>query len=306
MTTETQHYAGFDLGGTRLKYGVVDGNGSILSHAEAETPQTIAGLQGIIIKAWQELRDRHGPLRSAGFGLPGLYSRARRMVVQSPHCAILEGFDLEAALARLLDVPFIIDNEANLAAYGEYAAGAGRNTRSLVLVTVGSGVGTGIILEGKIWRGACGFAGELGHVTIRPAGFRCRCGRRGCLETEVSAPRIVKEYVKRAPGRRHLTAADVCREAEGGDPTAVEVFTRAGRALGIGVAAVINLLNPEKILLGGGVMEAGELLLGPARAEAGRHGYRASYACCRIERAALGNRAGFIGAALGARDSLGG
>lgn len=306
MATETQRYAGFDLGGAQLKYGVVDETGKVLSHAEAETPPDIAGLKKLIKDSWQELRDRHGPLISVGFGLPGLFSQTRQMIVRSPHCEILEGFDFEAMVARLLDVPFIIDNEANLAAYGEYAAGAGRTARSLVLITVGSGIGTGIIFEGKIWRGACGFAGELGHVTIRPAGFRCRCGRRGCLETEVSASRIVKEYLKRGRSRKELTAADVCRKAESGDPAAVEAFTRAGRALGIGIAAVINLLNPEKILLGGGIMGAGEFLLGPARDEAARHGYRATYACCRIEKASLGNFAGFIGAALYARISLGG
>ncbi len=306
MTSETHRYVGFDLGGTRLKYGVVEGNGSIHCHAGADTPHDIAGLKTLIGKCWQELMDRHGPLHSAGFGLPGLFSQERRMIVQSPHCKILERLDFDATLASLLDVPFIIDNEANLAAYGEFAAGAGRTSRSLVLITVGSGIGTGIILDGKIWRGACGFAGELGHVTIRPAGFSCRCGRRGCLETEASASRIVSEYQKRVRGRKQLTATDVCRAAESGDPAAVEVFARAGRALGIGIAVVINLLNPEKILLGGGVMEAGELILGPARAEAGRHGYRATYACCTIEKASLGNHAGFIGAALYARDNLDG
>jgi len=179
----------------------------------------------------------------------------------------------------------------------EYRHGAGRGTQSLVLLTVGTGIGSGIILDGNLWQGKCGFAGELGHITVNPEGDLCNCGNRGCLETEASAPKLVKNYLSLTKGRGPVTSRDVYLLARKGDRAALDSFARCGYYLGIGLGIVINFMNAEKIIVGGGVVAAGKYLLRPAVAEARRRSHRVSFACCRIEKAALGNDAGLIGAA---------
>jgi glucokinase len=291
-------HAGFDLGGTELKFGLVDPSGRVIHSSTAPTPKSFSGLMETLGKIWRDLTRDEDTIGSAGFGFPGIFSASRSVIVRSPHCRWLEGIDLNGALSGLLNVPFILDNEANLAAFGEHAAGAGREAHSLVLITIGSGIGTGLVLDGHIWRGVSGFAGELGHAPVNPSGTLCRCGLRGCLESEVSASRIVEEY-RRLGGDPGISSADeVCRLAGEGDGAAREAFAVAGRALGIGIAFVINLLNPQVVLLGGGVMEAGSLLLDPTRAAAQEHSIPAAFQDCKIRPAALGNSAGFVGAAL--------
>jgi glucokinase len=191
-----------------------------------------------------------------------------------------------------------------MAAYGEFQAGAGQGVESLVLLTIGTGLGSGIILQRNLWQGAGGFAGELGHVTVNPEGDTCRCGSRGCLETEVSSLKIIKNYQDLSGERKTMTSEDVFYLAQDGKETASRAFEIAGRFLGIGVSILINMLNPEKILLGGGVMKSGNFLLQPALKEARFRSYKASFDSCRIEKAILGNRAGFIGNALWARDQF--
>ena len=298
------YHAGFDLGGTRLKYGLVDPSGREVHSGAAPTPQSIPDLTGSLGAIWRDLKERFAPIRSAGFGFPGIYSLSSQTIIRSPHCPMLEGADLNGLLSALLDVPFILDNEANLAAYGEYAAGAGRGAHSLVLITVGSGIGTGLILDGCIWRGVSGFGGELGHAPVNPTGSLCRCGNRGCLETEVSASRIVTDYNQMSGQPPVDTADEVSRRARGGDRAALAAFAGAGRALGTGIAVAINLLNPQIILLGGGVMEAGDLILDPVLEAAEKHSIPAAFQDCEIRAAGLGNRAGFVGAALYAALSL--
>jgi len=296
-------YAGFDLGGTHLKYGLIDKKGKILIHSRANTPSRIEDLIHLLKTIWVRLKKKEKKLISAcGFGFPGIFSLAEQKIYQSPNYPELDHFDLLHALSRFIDVPFWINNDANAAAFGEYKQGAGQGVQSLILLTVGTGVGTGIILDGKLWQGKCGFAGELGHVTVHPDGEQCKCGSRGCLETEVSAPKIVKNYKKQKKIKRDLSAEEVFKRARKGDKAAYEAYAMAGRYLGIGLSIAINLLNPEKILLGGGVMEAGKFLLPHALAEARIRSYRDAFECCSIEKASLGNKAGFIGAALWARE----
>jgi len=297
-------FVGFDCGGTQLKYGLVDREGEVVGSWTTATPADTSDLIVTLKGLWSEIQRGRKPIRGAGFGFPGIYSHSQQIIVQSPHFAALEGLQLKNELSRILDIPFILDNEANLAAYGEYAVGAGQGAHSLVLITIGSGIGTGIVLEGRIWRGASGFAGELGHVPINPSGSLCRCGKRGCLETEVSASRLVWEYRQLSDNTSPHTAEEVCSLAREGDPAALEAFAHAGRALGMGVALAINLLNPALVLLGGGVMQAGDLILGPAREAAAEHSIPASFRDCRIKPAGLGNEAGFVGAALYARKYL--
>ena len=298
-------FAGFDLGGTQLKYGLIDNHNNIIFHDRRPTPDSIKDLISLIKKLVLELMKQSSqPVLSVGFGLPGIFSQREQRIWQSPNYTCIEHFDLVPSLSEFIPIPFCLDNDANMAAYGEYSAGAGKGAHSLVLLTIGSGVGTGIILAGKLWQGACGFAGELGHATVNPNGENCNCGSQGCLETEVSAAKIVKNYNASNQADRAFTSQEVYSRACQGDKSAVEAFTQAGKFLGIGIAIAINVLNPERIILGGGVMKAGEFILNPARTEARKRAYNDSFDCCTISQAQLGNTAGFIGAACWAKDNL--
>lgn len=299
--------AGFDLGGTRLKYGLVDREGRLVRKGQVSSPGSMEELLSVLRGLWEELkREPPGKIRSCGFGFAGFYSRRDRMILQSPNYPSLDGFPLVPALRKFIDVPFRIDNDANMAAFGEFMHGAARGARSLVLLTIGTGIGSGIILDGKLWQGEGGYAGELGHITVNPEGEPCKCGGRGCLETEASAPRIVRNYLDLSGRTDVTTSKDVYRLARASDRAALESFRQCAYFLGIGLGIVINLLNPEKILIGGGVVSAGRILLGPAVEEARRRSNRLSFAGCRIEKAALGNSAGLIGAAAWARLKAGG
>lgn len=301
MTPET--FVGFDLGGTNLKYGLIGDKGDLVTKGLEPTPATAAGIIELMGGVMDKLRkEAKGQVRAAGLGIPGLYSLEHKRILQSPNLPELDNYDLEAGLAKAFDVPFWVDNDANLAAYGEWKAGAGKGARSLVLLTVGTGIGSGLILDGELFHGACGFAGEMGHITVNPEGEKCRCGNQGCLETEAAAPKIVRNYMDLSRTKKPLAAEDVFQKAVKGNTAARKAFAIAGHYLGIGLGIVINLLNPEKILLGGGVMTTGDFLMPPAVEEAQKRSYKASFACCTIARASLGNEAGFTGAAHWARE----
>lgn len=296
-------YAGFDLGGTQLKYGLIDSTGGLLLDGSVESPKSADNLFTLLGSIFHQLKKHHpARIEAAGFGFPGIFDVRKRRIVQSPNFPTLDGWDLVPSLSPSIDIPFFLNNDANLAAYAEFLFGAGKGAKSLVLLTIGTGIGTGIILEGKIWQGACGFAGELGHVSVNPEGDLCRCGSRGCLETEVSAPKIARLYRSHGGKAGDLAAEDIFLLAGKGDKAALRAVARAGYFLGIGLSGAINFLNPEKILLGGGVMNSGDLLILPALEEARKRSFRAAFDCCRIEKTKLGNKAGFIGAALWARD----
>jgi glucokinase len=294
--------AGFDIGGTRLKYGLIDAEGRLVLKGKVRSPEAMTDILAALEEAWGSLKKKApGPIRSCGFGIAGFYSLKEQKILQSPNYPSLDGFPLVPALRKFIDVPFRIGNDANMAAYGEFAHGAGRGARSLVLLTIGTGIGSGIILDGKLWEGEGGYAGEIGHITVNPEGDPCNCGGRGCLETEAAAPRIVKNY-QALTGRTDVAdSRDIYLLAKAGDPAALESFRKCAYYLGIGLGIVINLLNPEKILIGGGVVSAGKFLLGPAVEEARRRSHRISFAGCRIEKASLGNNAGLAGAAAWAR-----
>ena len=298
-------YAGFDLGGTQLKYGLIDERGQVVFNDKSTTPPSMDNLISLLRKTWENLKTRESErIKAVGFGFPGIFSIEEQKIFQSPNYPEIDNFDLIPALSRFVEVPFWVDNDANMATFGEFKRGAGQGVQSMILLTIGTGIGSGIILEGKLWHGKCGFAGELGHVIVNPNGERCKCGSQGCLETESSAPKIVKNYKNLTKIKEDITAEDVYRRAKKGDQAAMDAFAQAGFYLGIGLASAINFINPEKILLGGAVTAAGDFLLSPALEETRRRSYKASFACCSIEKATLGNKAGFIGAALWAKEQI--
>ena len=298
-------YAGFDLGGTHLKFGLVDERGKISFKEKVSSPPEIEDLLDLIKNLWQDkLNKREGDIRAVGFGFPGIFDLKEKKTYQSPNYPSLDNFDTVHALSRFIEVPFWVDNDANMAAFGEFKAGSGQGVQSLVLLTIGTGVGSGIILDGKLWKGKCGYAGELGHMIVNPSGEKCKCGGQGCLETEVSAPKIVKNYIALKKKELNISAEEIYRRAKKGDEEARQAFAQASFYLGIGLATTLNLLNPEKILLGGGVMSAEQYLLPGSLEEAKRRAYQASFECCSIERASLENDAGIIGSALWAGEQM--
>jgi glucokinase len=207
-----------------------------------------------------------------------------------------------------------IENDANAAAYGEFVAGAGRGARDMFYVTIGDGIGGAIVLDGKLWTGASGFAGEVGHITIDNDGIECECGNIGCLETVASGPNIVRRANERlhrdgTPSlsklaiNKNFTAADLAHEANNGDDFSLMMIERTGKYIGTGVASVLNLLNIERIVLGGGVMDAGELILNPIINEAKRRAFQPCFEATQIVAASLGADSVSIGAAMLARDA---
>jgi glucokinase len=286
--------AGFDIGGTQIKFGLVDREGRLVRKGKVRSPEAIEDILATLEETWRSLkRSAPGPVRSCGFGIAGFYSTRERKILQSPNYPGLNGYPILPALRKFIDVPVRLGNDANMAAFGEFKHGAGRGVRSLVLFTVGTGIGGGIILDGKLWEGEGGYAGELGHITVNPGGDVCGCGRRGCLETEASAPRLVRHYQDLSGRKDVADSRQIYLLAKAGDAAALESFRRCAYYLGIGLGIVINLLNPEKILIGGGVVSAGKYLLGPAVEETRRRSHRISFA-------------GLVGAAAWARLKAGG
>ena len=261
------------------------------------------------------LRDDSGArVAGVGLGVPGLVNPQTGRVVISSDLPSVVREDLRASLSDSTGLPVTLDNDANAGAMGEYTAGAGRGSRNMFYVTIGTGIGGALILDGRLWRGASGFAGEFGHITIDPEGVECTCGNVGCLETVASAPNIVRRTherlmrdstssLSRLGLNKNFTAADIAHEAKNGDDFAALMMARTGRYIGTAIAAVINLLNTERIVLGGGVMNAGDLILEPVIAEARRRSFQPNFESTQIVTATLGPDAVPIGAALLARDS---
>ncbi|MCJ7681688.1 MAG: ROK family protein [Candidatus Aminicenantes bacterium] len=292
-------HAGFDVGGTRIKYGLCSSGAEVTFADETDVPKNPDDLFVLLTESFSTLKRKAGSvIESVGVGLPGLFDVEKNIIYRSPHCPGLDGIPLMTRMERIFDGTVFFHNEADLAAYGEYAAGAGKGVTSLVLITIGTGIGSGIVLNGKLWEGICGFAGELGHVRVNPGGETCACGRVGCLETEVSAPAVLRHYKALVSCNGGIRPEDVLQRALKGEAAAVSSLTRAGCALGQGIALLINVLNPECILVGGGMMAAEGLLLNPALDQARSLSFPAAFDACCIQKAGLGNSSGWIGAAL--------
>ena len=318
MTTDNHIYIGIDLGGTTIKGGLVNAQGEILyeTRVDTEQNQSEALLEQILTFARALNTQAEGRAAAIGIGVPGLVNTQTNRIEIMPNLPEISAVDLPVLLMQELSLPAAIDNDANVASYAELHAGAAQGKRNVFIVTLGTGIGSGIIINGQIYRGAKGFAGEFGHMTIDPEGIECGCGNIGCLETIASGPNIVRRMRERLfrdrtsslstlalPRDRELTAEDIGIAARKGDEMAQLMLERTGMFLGIALAAVVNLLNVEMIVLGGGVMEAGDLILKPTTNEVRRRAFPPSFRDCEIVKAQLGPKAGVIGAALLARDT---
>jgi glucokinase len=296
----SEYSIGVDLGGTNLRAAAMDPSGKILEKIAIST-NLQAGRDAVIhdiVSAIRQLRDRLGrdSLVGVGIGVPGFIVIERGMILGSHNMPGFENYPARDEISRLLGSPVILENDANAAALGEKWLGAGREVNDLVLLTLGTGIGGGIISGGKVLHGYLGMAGELGHITIIPSGNVCACGNNGCLEKHASATAIESMANLLALGE-NLTARQVYELAKGGNENARRIFEHMGMALGLGLATLISIFNFPLYLLSGGVLPAWEFFAPPMMEEVRKRSFTFRNAETRIEQAALGNEAGLIGAA---------
>jgi glucokinase len=303
---------GIDVGGTKIAGGVVDETGSVLEELQVTSPATDAhAIEAAIEKLVSELATRH-KIEAVGVGAAGYIDKSRSVVLFAPNLAWRD-LDLKADLETTLGLPVVVENDANAAAWGEFQFGAGHDVDDLLLVTVGTGVGGGVVLDGSLYRGAFGVGAEIGHMRVVPDGIRCGCGNRGCFEMYASGSALVRE-ARAAARAGSLLAADlvdlaggdveaitgplITQSARAGDPFALEQLASVGRWLGEGIASLAAVLDPAVVVIGGGVSAADDLLLDPVRrAFSTQLTGRGHRPILEIRRARLGNRAGLIGAA---------
>ena len=295
-----EYSIGLDLGGTNLRAGAIDKSGKLLEKVSGATPLA-AGREPVLddmVAVISEVRSRcgKGGLAGIGVGVPGFIRLKDGVIGNSNNLAFLENFPIRDELERRLGATVILENDANSAALGEKWMGAGREVDDLVLLTLGTGIGGGIISGGKVLHGYLGMAAELGHLTVVPNGNPCGCGNQGCMEKHASALAIVNMARLLGLGE-NLTAADVYTLAKQGNEKAHTVFVTMGQALGIGLAMLVNTFNFPLYLLSGGVLAAWDLFAPPMLAEMRRRSYTFRTTDTRVEQATLGNEAGLYGAA---------
>ncbi len=306
---------GVDVGGTKILTALVSGRGQVVQRHRVRTPQSgPEAVVGAIVDSARAVLAGSGvsssQVQGVGIGAPGPLDPTRGIVFDPPNLPGWSEVPLAEMLSRQLRTRIQVENDANAAAVGEWWVGAGVGIRDLIYITVGTGIGGGIILGGSLIRGVSGTAGEIGHMTIDLDGPACLCGSRGCLEVLASGPAIarmaqeaihagrttmISELAVRSPDG--VTAEIVTTAARAGDGLAQELLARAGSYLGVGVANLLNVLNPAMVVLGGGVSKAGELLFEPLRRTAQQRAFKRPAGAAAIAPAALGADAGVVGAA---------
>src|SRR5580765_3889914 len=306
------NFVGIDVALASMRGVVISEGGEIIDRRESTyEPESL-------IKAITDLTAEFratGEIKSVGVAIPGLVNRETDRVLISTGLPFTAQEHIHAELMQVTGLRFELENDANAAAFGEYKAGAGRDARDIFYIGIGDAIGGAIILDGKLWTGASGCAGEIGHITIDTEGAECVCGNTSCLETIASSPNIVRRArerlnrdntssLSRLAMQDSFTAADLALEANNGDDFSVMMLERTGRAIGIAVASVINLLGIERIILGGAVMEAGDLLLNPMINEARTRSLPQCFEATQVVAAELGVEGVAIGAAMLARDAL--
>jgi glucokinase len=298
MTDSAPHtYLGIDLGGTSVKLGICDGRGSIRARATIATEVERGSDDAIarIAAAALALIEQIGGVVASGIGAPGELDVDRRRLVRANHFPGWTDVPLVDSIAERLGIPSALENDGNCAAWADFRAGAGRGSRSLACFTLGTGVGGGVIIDGELWSGASGAAGAFGHIAIDPNGPLCRCGQRGCVEQYASATSLANRF-----GRG--SAQDAFDAAARGDTDAIAAVEWSCDGLAAGVANVVHIVQPDVVVLAGGMAAAGDALRDRVRAGVARRVRAAWLQHVRIECSALGGDAGWIGAALwGAR-----
>ena len=299
------------MGGTKIAAGLVSPEGELLSEVRYPTANVREQLLSTIAEAIAEVK-RGYEVGGVCLAVPGFILARENKVLSAANLEAIEGIPLKDELGDRTGLQVTVENDANAAAWGEFRFGVGKDVDDLVFVTLGTGVGGGVISHGVLLRGARGMGGELGHITVQPAGPRCGCGNRGCLEALASGTAIERRAREVADERPHsalrrLTTeraplgGDVLDLARKGDEAAIEVLRETGTWLGIGLATYINIFDPEVIAIGGGVSQAGDLVSEPARRELQLRSHSPSRDLVEIRKATLGVNSGMLGAAALAR-----
>jgi len=291
-----------DIGGTKLAAGVVDGAGRVHSfvtrpsRTERGVDEVLEELFAVGRAALEASDDDGAEIDAIGIGCGGPLDADSGILLAPPHLPGWRDVPVTSLAAREYGVPATLENDATAAAAGEHRWGAGSGTRNMVYLTLSTGVGGGVVIDGRLYRGASGNGGELGHVTVDWRGRPCRgCGRRGCLEAYVSGTSIAERAQE--AGLEVSTAEEVTSAARTGDPRAVAVWEETLAALACGVISIVNLFEPELVVIGGGVSRAGEQLLAPLRERVRAGAMRPAGEAVRIVRSALGDHVGVVGAA---------
>ncbi len=292
---------GVDLGGTNLRAAAIDMQGAILDRVSAPVdfglgPKNVINqISTVITHLRTQVRTRD--LTGVGIGVPGYIDMATGVVIGSANLPGFQGFRVRDEIQKSLGTPIVLENDANAAALGEMWMGAGRNVRDLVLLTLGTGIGGGIITNGQVLHGFLGMAGELGHMTVYPDGNPCGCGNCGCLEKHASATAIAAMGRMMHFGKPEITAQDVYELACDGNERAKLIFESVGRALGIALANLINIFNFPLYLLSGGPLPAWDFFAPAMLREVERRSFTFVRTGAKIEKAALAADAGLFGAA---------
>ena len=309
---------GIDVGGTNVKIALVDEKGKIIysnsvpTYAKMGYEYTVNNIKQAIRDLMKETNTTEKNIEGIGFDFPGQVDCKTGVVKLAPNIPGWVNVPIAQMIEEEFHIPTRIDNDVRCAALGELKFGAGKGCENFVCITVGTGIGSGLVINGKVVRGASNAAGEIGHIKLQMTnGPICGCGDTGCLEAFASGPSIVamaQDYIKggKSTKFREMAAAEgseitpymVAKAAEEGDPVAKRIFEIVGEYIGIGLTSVINLLNPEKVIIGGGVAEAGELLLEPIRRTVKERAMVVAGEAVEIVPAQLGNSAGVIGASM--------
>lgn len=295
---------GVDIGGTKMNFAILNEDGSLENKFRISTPAFSPRDEFMnILKA--NIRDMLGryDVCGIGVGVPGLQDVERGVAIYAGNCPALKGTPVVEILQEEFKIPVYIDNDVRVATLGEFWYGAGKDANTIICVTLGTGIGSGIIIRGKLWRGSNCAAGEIGHVKLKEDWLSSTLDMDGTLEAISSGPAIATAYHKMVEGEKlegrvdtSLKASEVAERAHDGDKTALEIFQTAGYYLGIAIAGYVNLINPELVIIGGGLASVGDLLLKPAFEAYQRYALDVSKQVCRITMAQLGNDAGVVGA----------
>ena len=315
-----RYIIGVDLGGTSINVGVVPFDGGTVLGMRSLPTESFRGAKFVVDRMVGMIRDamkdagRERAIGEDGYigigvGSPGPLDRRTGIVLETPNLG-WRNFPLRDVVSNATGLDAVLDNDANAATLGEWWMGAARGADTVVGLTLGTGIGGGIVLAGEVYHGASDVAGEIGHMTIDSTGRKCNCGNYGCLEAYASGPAIAARALEGLEtgaasllpemvegDLRRITAETVYEAIVAGDLYATEVMHETAKILGIGVANLINVLNPEIIVISGGVTRAGDHLFAPLRAEVRRRAFREAYEACRIVSSELGDMAGVIGAA---------
>lgn len=308
---------GIDVGGTNVKIALVDDgkiiySNSVPTYAKMGYEYTVNNIKQAIKDLMKETNTETKDIQGIGFDFPGQVDCKTGVVKLAPNIPGWVNVPIAQMIEDEFHIPTRIDNDVRCAALGELKFGAGRGCENFICITVGTGIGSGIVINGKVVRGASNAAGELGHIKLQMNGGPiCGCGDTGCLEAFASGPSIVamaQDYIRggKSTKFREMAAAEggeitpymVAKAAEAGDPVAKRIFEIVGEYIGIGLTSVINLLNPEKVIIGGGVAEAGDLLFDPIKRTIKERAMVVAGEAVEIVPAELGNSAGVIGASM--------